>query len=136
RQDALLGALSGILRLAGVAVRRALADVPRRLRRRIRLVEEILQEERRFLEIVAVHLADVEMQLAAQLRTERLPVALHDRVQVVMFLSVLRARRIYDARPLVVEQLRIAVAAHRAERRIEDVHLVAGAAAAAEHLFY
>src|SRR5258705_13925583 len=70
REDALFGSLARVVGFARIAGRRALAAVERRVRRRLRLVEKVLQQERRFFEIEGVQLAHGEAQLPLELPTE------------------------------------------------------------------
>src|SRR5690349_8270674 len=79
-------------------------------------------------EIPRVRFADKEVQFAGKLWAERLPIALHDRAQVVMLFPVICDFAIDLASKLVVDRLGISIGADRTERSLPDVELLTGAA--------
>ena len=62
-------------------------------------------------EVVGIHIADGEVQLADEVRTQCLPVALQDVAQIKMLLPVIRDVVINNARDRIVDRFRIAIVA-------------------------
>src|SRR5215471_8945915 len=90
------------------------------VRRRVHI---ILQQVDCAIEIERVSLDYPDMQFARELRAKRLPVALHDRAQVVVLFPVLGDLVIDPACPFVEDSLRISVITDRAENGFPCVEL-------------
>src|SRR3972149_4850922 len=97
--------------------------------------EELFHQESRLLEVESVGVAHEHTDLPLELRAERRPIALEDVPKVVVLFPVGGHFLVDDARLLVVEKARIAVAPHRTVNGLEDVHLVAGASPRAYRRF-
>src|SRR5215813_3851860 len=95
------------------------------VKRICRALQELLDQVHRVVQIVVVHVAAVDMYLAFEFRAERLPIALEDMAQVVIFAPVFGDRAVYIAGHLVPDALRIAVWAYRRIDGLPDVPLVA-----------
>ena len=108
---AMLGTIS-ILHLA------AIWRIGRGLQKILHAIDGVVQE-------VGVGAADVDVDLARELRTQRCPVAFENRFEIVVLAPVLGDVVIDLARLLVEDGLRIAVLAHRAIHRLPDIELLA-----------
>ena len=86
----------------------------------------------RVVQVEGVHVADVQVELALELRSERGPVALHDVAQVVVLAPVRRDALVDRARQLVENRRWVAVGALGRVDRLPDVVLPRRTALAAE----
>lgn len=91
----------GIGMVAIPAMFRPVAVIDFTLIRRLRLFEEILREIDRIVQVVIIHVADIDMDLALKFGAERFPVAFHDVTQVVILTPIFGDGRIDLAGALV-----------------------------------
>ena len=78
-----------------------------------RALEELLGQVHGVVEIVVIHVADIDVQFALELGPERQPVALQDVREVVVLAPVRGDGVVYDAGLLVPEAQRVTIVAHR-----------------------
>src|SRR6266545_765884 len=90
-----------------------------------RALQKLLNQVDRVVQIVVVHVAAVDVYLAFEFRAERLPIALENVAEVVIFAPVFGDRAVYLAGHLVPDALRIAVGACRRIDGLPDVPLIA-----------
>src|SRR5215468_7917852 len=90
-----------------------------------RPLQKFLDQIDRVVQIVIVHVAAVDVNLAFQLRTESLPIALEYIAEVVIFAPVFGHRMIYLAAHLVPDAFRITVWTRRRKNGLPDVPLFA-----------
>src|SRR5215813_14049253 len=83
------------------------------VKRICRALQKLLDQVDRVVQIVVVHVAAVDVYLAFEFRSERLPIALEDVAEVEIFAPVFGDRTVYVAGHLIPDALRIAVWAYR-----------------------
>ena len=96
------------------------------------LLEDVLHQVYGVVQIIVVHVADIDMDLALELLADLGPVALEDVAEVVVLAPVLGDRAVDHAGPLVPDPLGVSV---RPDGRIDglpDVPLLARSALGAE----
>src|ERR1017187_7902485 len=99
------------------------------------LLQEVLHQINRVVQKIGVVRADVEVDLALQIWSERHPIPLQYSVQVVVFAPVLGCLVVDHASPLVENRLWIAVLGSWRKHRLPDVELLTRAAAIAQRSF-
>src|SRR5262245_22156835 len=88
-------------------------------------LQKLLDQVDRVVQIVVIHIAAVDVNLAFELRTERLPITFEDVAEVIIFAPVFGDRTIYLAGHLVPDALRVTVGPYRRIDRLPDVPLIA-----------
>ena len=99
----------------------------------LRAVEEFLHEVNGVVEVVIVHGAAVDVDLAAKFRSELFPIPLQDVAKIVILSPVISHVRVDLARPFVPDTFRISVGPDGAVDGLPDIPLVPGSRVRAEH---
>ena len=95
-------------------------------------LQKVFHQVDGIIEVKIVHVADVDVDLALEVFADLGPIALEDRVQVVVLLPIFRHVRIDDAGALVPDRLGVAVGPDRRVDGLPDIPLLPGPALGAE----